>query len=95
MAKEKKVRSRVMMTAFDGNGAEVERFDVHYDEFYGGSLPVVDSGEYRQSRGIRRLTGEVFDRKGDLQESFQNEYADDGRYVKGRAVFADGTVTED
>lgn len=96
MAKKKKIKDVVIMVAADADGNVVEKTEVSYDDFYDGDgVPVVDSNDYRAHRGIRSLSGQIYNYKGDLQSSFENQYSADGAYIKGREVHADGTITED
>jgi hypothetical protein len=84
----------VLLLATDEHGTVVERTEVPYDDYYGGGVAIVDSNAYRAAKRIRRLTGEVYNSKGQLQQSFDNQYAEDGRYLRSRMIFADGTVVE-
>jgi hypothetical protein len=94
MAK-KSPRSKVLLVAFDEEGSVVERLEISYDDYYSGATQIVDSNSYRAEKGIRRMTGEVYGSKGNLQQTFDNHYSEDGRYVRSRAVHEDGTVIED
>lgn len=91
----KKIKNRVILVAADAERRPIEHVEVSYDTYYGGGVPVVDSNAYRAENGIRLVIGEVYDSKGTLQQSFENQYSADGAYLGGRAIHADGTVVED
>ncbi|MHB8956724.1 MAG: hypothetical protein ACYC4U_27500 [Pirellulaceae bacterium] len=91
----KAAEGRIILIAETLDGTVVEQYEVSYDDYYGGRIPVVDSNAYRVSKGIRRLKGEVYLSSGTLQQTFDNRYSDDGRYAGGRTVHDDGTVIED
>jgi len=96
MAKSsKRPRNKVFLVAYAADGTTIERIEMSYDDYYDGSAPVVDDDAYRRKHRIRRLAGEIYNRKGILQQSFDNTYGDDGGYVRSRIINADGTVFED
>ena len=72
----------------------VEQADFSVEDYYDGSCELIDSNEYRERRGIRVLTGEIFDLKGRVDQSFETSYSERGEIVRSRAVFADGQVIE-
>jgi hypothetical protein len=88
-------RSKVFLIAFSSDGSALEHTDISYDQYYSGENHIIDNNAYRASRGIRRLTGEIYDSNGRMQQRFDNTYNEKGEYVHGRAVHEDGTVTED
>ena len=90
----KRPRSTVFLIAFDDTAVVVDQLECSYDEFYDGDVPLIDSSEYRAGKHIRRITGEVYNGAGSLQQSFDNAYAADGGSVRGRAVHEDGTIVE-
>jgi len=77
------------------DGRVVEKLQLSYDEYYDGSAPMIDSDSFRKSRGIRSITGEIYDSSGSLQQRFENRYNELGAYSGGRTEFDDGTVVED
>ena len=91
---DRRVRSRVFFTAFGGNGDVILRKDMSYEDYYGGGCKLIDDDAYRAKLGIARVAGEIYDSRGDLQQSFENRYNESGQYVGGKAVHADGTVIE-
>ena len=96
MAKRtKRPRSEVRLVSYTADGSVFERLQISYDQYYGGGTAALDSDEFRSEHGIRRLTGEIFNSKGELQQSFDNSYGENGEYVRSRIVNADGTVFED
>ena len=95
MAKfDARVRSRVFLVAFGTDGKELFRKEIAYDDYYGGATQLIDDNEFRGSLGVARVTGEIYDSKGKLQQSFENRYDELGRYSGGRAIHADGTIIE-
>ncbi len=95
MSKNKSPKDMVILVAFNMRGAVVEEATLSYDDYYSGSPTLIDDEFYRVSHGIVKLKGEIYDDNGELQSSFENTYDKDGKYAHGRAVHADGTVTED
>ena len=96
MAKKPKgPRSRVSLVAYSADGTVIEKTVISYEAYYDGTTPVVDSNEFRFQRGVRRLTGEIYNSKGAVQQRFDNTYDEEGKYKGGRSVFEDGTVVED
>ena len=96
MAKTRKMhKNEVVLVAFDRNDAVVEEQRMSYEDYYEGLPELIDSNLYRASRGIRRITGSVYNSKGELEQDFDNKYSEKGEYLRGRAVHADGTVIED
>jgi hypothetical protein len=87
--------SRVLLVSYAADGAVIERIEISHHMYYGGNTPVVDSNAFRSENGVRRLTGEIYNSGGTLEQSFENTYDEAGKYLRGRAVFDDGTVVED
>jgi hypothetical protein len=87
-------RSRVFLIARDMGETIVDQWELSYDDYYEGTTPVIDSDEYRSTRGIRYLEGEVYGSKGNLQKKFVTKYDERGMCIGGRAVHEDGTVIE-
>jgi hypothetical protein len=86
--------NRVFLVAYGVDGRELLRQDISYEDYYEGITPLIDNGAYRISLGVRRVTGEIFDSKGHLQQSFENKYGVSGEHVGGKAIHADGTIFE-
>jgi hypothetical protein len=95
MMATKAPRSSVILTSYAADGRAIRRIVVSYEQYYDGENPVVDSNNYRSQHGVRRLTGEVYDSKRHLQQSFDIIYDEEGKHIKGRAVHDDGTIIED
>jgi hypothetical protein len=87
-------RNIILLTCYAADEHVVDSIKLSYHEYYDGSPEVIDSEEYRASRGITRLTGEIYDSTSKLQQSFENRYNERGEYVGGRAVHADGTIID-
>jgi len=88
-------RSKVFLVCYSADGNVIQRVELSYDEYYEGTPAVMDSDDFRSQRGVRRLTGEIYNSTGNLQQSFDNTYDEKGRYVRSRIVYEDGTVIED
>ena len=87
-------RGRVFVVAYNADRNVVAKVELPIDEFYDELHPLIDEQEFRFKQGIRMLTGEIYDLDGTLSQSFENFYDDQGRFVSGRSVHEDGTVTE-
>jgi len=95
VAKQANHRSKVFVAAYDERDSVIEEQVLAYDEYYSASSPLIDSSRYRAQRGIRRITGRIYNSAGELQAEFKNTYDDQGKYVRGTTVHQDGTVTKD
>ncbi len=95
MAKTSKVhKNQVILVAFDGKDAVVHEQVLSYVDYYEGLPELIDSNDFRASKGIRRVTGKIYDGEGVLDQSFDNHYSDRGEYLSSRVVHSDGTVIE-
>jgi len=88
------LRSVVVITGYDGEGAIVVRESVEYDIFYGDVGHVIDDNSRIRVLGIRTITGEIYNSTGELQSSFVNFYTGTGEFANGRSIHADGTLLE-
>ena len=95
MRPSNKKREVAVLVARAIDDTEVERHEISLEEYYQGLHKLIDDGEYRANHGIITIEGELFDPSGELLQKFRNTYTADGRYKSGRAVHADGTITED
>ena len=82
----------MFLVSYSANGEIIERYQISYDEYYEGQTPVIDSRAFRAERGVRRLTGEIYNSRGTLQQSFDLSYDGTGQCVARRIVYEDGTV---
>lgn len=73
----------------------MEQHELSLEDYYQGLHELIDSDDYRATRGIVLIEGELFDPAGNRAQEFRNRYGEDGAYVGGKTVFADGTVNED
>ena len=87
--------NEVILVAFDRNGDVVEEQTISYEDYYEGLPEVIDSNQYRASKGITRVTGRLYGRNGTVDQDFDNQYSETGQYVRSRIVHGDGTVIED
>lgn len=85
----------VILIAESADGEVIDTHEMPFDEFYDSDNKLIDSKEYRARRGIRRITGELFDMSGQLTQVFNVWYLKDGSQSRRRAVHADGTIIED
>lgn len=88
------LRSRVVLVAYDGEDHSVLEEVLSFEDYYEELHPLIDEDEYRASLGVRRLTGRIYNSNAKLIQEFDNHYAVDGKYERGRAVHEDGTVIE-
>lgn len=90
-----KPKNVVHLVAKGDTGEIVEQLLLTVDDYYAGRSPILDSSEYRKTRGIRQLFGQIFGSKGQLLQEFSVNYDTQGRYSCSRAVHDDGTIIED
>ena len=88
-------RDTVILKALDADRNIVEQHEWSIEEYYDGTHDIIDSDEYRAAKGIRWIEGQILDSSGKAAQEFWNRYSRTGRYESGKAVHADGTVTED
>jgi len=88
-------RSVVVLIARNAAGEIVEQVRISFDDYYEGSHPLVDSDKYRAGRGIHHVNGRIFGYEGNLLQTFDVQYGDDGVCLRSRAVHEDGTITGD
>jgi hypothetical protein len=93
--KKRKHRSEVVLVLYGSGDQALDELIIPYDEFYDASPPVIDSSDYRARLGVLRVTGEIYNSKGELQSHFETFYDNKGKHVRSRAVHQDGTITED
>lgn len=84
----------VVLVAKSRGGAVVEQLSATIEEYYDGSVPLIDEDSHRAARGIVAIEGWVYGPSGKLEQRFENQYSEDGAFVRGRTTHADGTVTE-
>jgi hypothetical protein len=92
--KRPNLRDLAVLTAKRSDGEEVERLELSLLDYYKGLHELIDSAEYRAGKGVITLEGRLYDSQGRLVQDFVNQYGPSGQYQTGRAVHADGTVTE-
>src|SRR5262245_2821310 len=86
-------KGTVILVAYDATGTVVVEERLRVFDYYEESHPLIDSVEHRKERGIRRLSGRVFDHAGNLSQEFDCHYSATGQLVESLAKHADGTVT--
>lgn len=94
MARQPKRRGRVILVALTVSESVVDEQDLSVEDYYDGGCELIDSSEYRASRGVRVVKGEIYDPKGNLDQRFENRYSEAGALIGSRSVFADGQVIE-
>ena len=87
-------RNKVLLVAEDEMGKVIERLIVSVDQYYDGSVPIVDDSPYRKQGGIRRLRGEIYGLKKNVTQRFIVQYDQSGEYQGFRAVHEDGKVIQ-
>jgi hypothetical protein len=88
-------RGEVILRGFDVNNELVTEEHISVFDYYDDLHAILDEDvSYRVERGIRRVEGHIYNENGELDQEFNNEYDNAGRYVGSRIVFADGTVSE-
>jgi len=90
----KSKRNKVFLTAHSKDGKVVEELTLSSEEYYENLADLIDKASYRAERGILRIVGKIFDPSGNLGQEFESHYDEDGVYVRGKAVYQDGTVIE-
>ncbi len=85
----------VELRALSRDGTEVANETMGIEDYYDASPELIDSPQYRTTRGIRSVVGKIYDPKGKLDQQFENRYGADGALEWTRVVHADGQVIEE
>jgi len=88
-------KSVVLLTAFNEEGEIVLEQKLKYFDYYEELHPIIDDDGFRFERKIRFIEGKIYDLDRKLCQEFRTEYDENGKYVRMRAVHADGTIIED
>lgn len=95
LAKRKQRRDRVYLIAYGANGNILDKEELSLLDYYDDEHALIDDDEYRAQLGVRKLTGEIYDSSGERTQYFENEYDEQGHYLRGRIEHSDDTVAED
>jgi hypothetical protein len=88
------LRGTVLITAFDIRRKLISEESLSIADYYEDSHPMIDDNDFRKQRHIRFVHGCIYDYDGKLDQEFDNEYGEDGTYIRSRIVHADGTVID-
>ena len=88
-------RSGAHLTGYGADGSVLFEMTLPLEDYYEGRTEVLDSSEARRHRGVRRLTGKLYDAKGKLVQEFENHYAEAGGHLRGAVRHEDGTTAKD
>lgn len=94
MANRRDRRSCVYLYAYDAVDSPVLEQVLSFEDYYEELHPIIDVDEFRAVRGIRRLSGRIYDLDGKQAQEFENFYDENGSLLRGRAVHEDGTVND-
>ncbi len=85
----------VILKGLDAANAIVSEEHIGLFEYYDQLHAVLDEDvSMRLEKGIRRVVGQIYNEKGELDQEFGNDYDETGQIVRSRIVFADGTISE-
>lgn len=87
-------RGAVFLTAFDENGTVLLEETLTYETYYEDLHPMIDDGDFRRERSIRRIHGRIFDYDATLSQEFTVEYDVHGVMSRSHVVHADGTFID-
>lgn len=91
----KQFAGKSVLVSYLQDGSILDRIELYNEEYYEGDNPLIDSSEFRLQLGVRRLTGTIYNSKGELQQSFELLYDETGNRTKLTIKFADGTVVDE
>jgi len=85
----------VILKGLDATNSVVAEEHVGLFEYYDQLHAILDEDvTLRLEKGIRRVVGQIYNEKGELDQEFGNDYDASGKIVRSRIVFADGTISE-
>jgi hypothetical protein len=88
-------KSVVILQGLDAAGSLVAEEHVSLFDYYEQLHAILDEDvTLRLKKGIRRVVGQIYNKNGELDQEFGNDYDDTGTIVRSRIVFSDGTVSE-
>ena len=80
------------LIGYDSRGEVVIEVRLDLSDYYEELHPLIDEETFRESRGIIRVTGTLYDSSGAKTQDFENRYDKNGKIVSGIAHHSDGTV---
>lgn len=86
-------RNQARVTALNAKDEVVGETLLSLDDYYDGSCEVIDSAAYRRKARVRVVKGELYDPKGKMFQSFENQYDSKGAIQHTRVVYSDGERT--
>ena len=88
-------KSVVILKGFDAKRSIVVEEHIGLFEYYDQLHAILDEDvTLRLEKGIRHVVGHIYNEKGELDQEFENDYDETGKFVRSRIVFADGTISE-
>ncbi len=87
-------RGIALLSAFNTRRELILEETLTIDNYYEDKHPMIDDDDFRKHHHIRFINGRIYDYDGKLGQEFNNEYDEEGAYIRGRAVHADGTIIE-
>lgn len=92
---KKPLKGVVVLVGFNRNSERVIEENIDVADYYEAIHPLLDDDcKYRLKFGVRQVDGTIYNYSGVVDQHFTNHYGDDGRYIRSRITFADGTVVE-
>ena len=93
--KAKAPKGEVILMGLDKDHHVVIEDRISVFDYYDSLLPIIDEEcDYRRERGIRFVSGTIYNYEGVVDQEFTNAYGEDGAYLGSEIRFADGTVSE-
>jgi len=75
-------RDLALVSAFDAAGAIIFERTMTLRQYYEDLRNLVDDDAFRAKRGIRKITAQLYDARGQLIEDLQNEYSPEGKFLR-------------
>ena len=88
-------KSTVILEGLNESGEPVARYQMSFEDYYEGSVAVIDESAHRKARGIRILHGRIYDLDRALSQEFTTYYDADGELRRSHVKHADGTVHDE
>lgn len=84
-------RDFAQLIAYNDQDRAVLILKMTYSGYHQHVPPLIESEQFRSSRGIVRITGVLYDTNGSLAQEFENRYSPTGAYIDGNTKRAGRT----
>lgn len=88
-------KGEVILAGSDKDHRTILEERISVTDYYDSLHPILDDdADFRRKRGIRFVSGTIYNYDGKIDQEFTNFYGEDGAYIRSQIRFADATVLE-